>query len=117
VKIFAATVPSRFNWQDTATTTDEKIELNRQANEAAVRSWGYTGARTGKIVRDQVADGYASYMVMEKGKAISLMCMDWIDGYQSPWAHRWTRGDVVKLIERQEAFEAFFARKTDILPR
>lgn len=111
MKIFAATVPSRFNYDDRETTLEEKIEVNRQANEAAVRSWGYTGAHTGKIVQDQVADGYASYMVMEKGKSISLMHMDWIDGYQSRWAHRWTRSDVVGLIKRREAFEAYLAER------
>ena len=65
---------------------------------------------TGRIIRFQIADGYAQYMIWTPTKWIHL---DEVDGYH---AHEATiRGmraaDVVEQIERQERMAAFFAER------
>ena len=109
MKIYSCSVPTdqvssylNRDWQ-------KEEEENLLANMEAARALGYTGKLTGKVVRDGVADGYACYMVMQAPSgAISLMSMDWCDGYQSPWAHRWTKKDVLGMITRQDARAKLF---------
>lgn len=112
MKIYDQSVPTR--WEDYSglpmKEMDKYFEVNRQANEDAVRKLGYTGKFTGKLVRDGVADGYATYMIMDTGTSIRLMHLDWCDGYQSQWAHRWTKKDVLGMVAREEAMDKLFGR-------
>lgn len=115
MKVFAQSVATK--WEEYSDMThdqvDDYFEANRAANEAAVRDLGYIGEHTGKLIREGVADGYATYMVMDTGRGgrnLSLMHMDWSDGYQFRWASSWTKKDVLSMIERAEARKRFFAR-------
>ena len=111
MKIYSPEVPT--NWEEYSdmrgNDMTEYFEANRFANEHASRGAGYTGPLTGKMIRMGVADGYANYMVIQKGSTISLVCMDWLDGYQFPYDHRWTRKDVMDMIARHDAMKKLFA--------
>lgn len=113
MKIFAQSVPTK--WEEWSglpwDKTNDYFEVNRAANEAAVRALGYVGALTGELVRVGVCDGNATYMVMASAKGqLSLMHMDWVDGYQFQWAHRWTKKDILSMIERSKAIDKLFGR-------
>ena len=107
MKIFAQFVPTV-----PGDYSNEYFESNRAENEAMALASGYTGQYTGKLVRDPFADGYATYMVIDSGKSIMLMHMDWVDGYESRWASRWLKKDVIQMIERQDAMAKLFSRTT-----
>jgi hypothetical protein len=113
MKIYSPSVPHVWDYMKTDYTPNayvEDQEANRVANEEAVRALGYTGKRTGKLVTDPVADGVATYMVMETPTGtINLMHMDWGDGYESRWAHRWTKKDILDMIKRREQWDEFMA--------
>jgi len=89
----------------------ERCKAYREATERYIRTeLGGKHKMTGKIIRFQIADGYAQYMLWTPTKWIHL---DEIDGYH---AHEATiRGmraaDVVEQIERQERMAAFFAER------
>jgi len=112
VKIFAQSVPTK--WEEYTDLTHDEVteyfEANRVANEEAVRKLGYTGLHTGALIREGVCDGAATYMVMDSGKTLSLMHMDWMDGYQFQWAHRWTKKDVLAKIDKAERMKQLFKR-------
>ena len=63
----------------------------------------------GKVVRFQIADGYAQYMVMEV-KPLSLIHLDILDGYRiQPFAERGLNlSDIKAQVKMDEAFEALF---------
>jgi hypothetical protein len=44
---------------------------------------GFEGNLTGKIVEFSVCDGHAKYMIIQKGSSISLIHLDYLDGYNS----------------------------------
>lgn len=64
----------------------------------------------GKLVRFQIADGYAEYMVASQ-KPLQLIYLDIGDGYQIPNPHM--RGlnvaDIRELVEREEALTKMFS--------
>lgn len=72
-----------------------------------------TGDLVGEIVRFQVADGYAEYVVW-KQKPLQLIHLSHGDGYAIPAAHE--RGlrlsDVRQNVERSKALAELFGRKT-----
>jgi len=88
---------------------DVKVEQNRILNhKASLLTWlqsnGYKGKLTGEVVRFSVADGYAEYMVADKGRSCDLIHLPYWDAYQLPYAHRLTRKDIIQAIEVEKAF-------------
>lgn len=73
---------------------------------------GRSAPLVGKMVRFQIADGYAEYMVASQ-KPLQLIHLNVADGYQIPDAH--VRGlrlaDVREMVKREEARKEIFARK------
>jgi len=112
MKIYATEIPTvweeytKLPWSE----SEAYFESNRAANEKAVRDIGYRGKYTGEIVRTGVADGYATYMVMDDQRTLSLMHMDWVDGYEFQWAHRWTKKDILDMIARSKAMAKLFSK-------
>ena len=103
-----APVPNYANYDS---VREQQREAEHQAKLAAwLISQGYTGPKTGKIVRWQVADGYAVYMVAD-GTKFKLIHLPYGDGYQWPYMDRLIKQDVLEQIERQEKLAALFAKK------
>ena len=61
----------------------------------------------GEIIREQVADGYAQYMVYSL-KPLALIHLSLGDAYQFKWAHRWTASDVKAMIEQRKKLKSLF---------
>lgn len=66
-----------------------------------------SGEFVGEIIREPVADGYAEYMVLSM-KPLKLIHLPTGDAYQSRWAHRWTAGDVKKMIQAEHRLASLF---------
>ena len=71
---------------------------------------GYDGPNTGKTVKYSVADGYALYMIVEKGKSFGLMHLDMFATYSYPYINRQKKSDVMALLRFEEATAALIER-------
>ncbi len=73
---------------------------------------GRSAPLVGKVVRFQIADGYAEYMVASQ-KPLQLMHLNVGDGYQIPDAH--VRGlnltDVREMVRAERTINKLFERK------
>jgi hypothetical protein len=67
------------------------------------------------VVRSQVADGYAQYLVAAT-KPVQLVHLPFGDGYSFPLAERATKKDIVALIDSARAFKALVARSKPEAP-
>lgn len=98
---------------DTSLTLDENLKAEDKWLQE-LREWLRenvgSGKYSGEIVRDQVADGYAQYMVASL-RPLRLVHIPLMDAYQSRWAHRWTAADVKRMIESERALAELFAKK------
>jgi len=72
---------------------------------------GYTGANTGRILRLQVADGYAQYMFADAGAKSCLMHLPYLDGYQYRGVEGMSKKWVLDEIARCERFDALFSAR------
>lgn len=70
----------------------------------------HTGDMVGKVVKFQIADGYAEYMVVSE-KPVQLIHLGFGDGYQIPDAHM--RGlnlsDIREMVKSEEALARMFS--------
>lgn len=81
--------------------------------KAWLQSQGYTGPNTGEEYGIGHADGAARYMVAEgpSGKPFVLIHLPYGDAWDSPWAARATKADVLKAIAGSKALAAMFAER------
>ena len=75
------------------------------------KSMGYNGKNMGEILKFQVADGYAEYMVLQM-RPLSLIHLDIMDGYQFQYAHLMTAKEVNEQLERQRVMAKLFSKKS-----
>ena len=70
------------------------------------------GCLPGAMIRFQVADGYAHYIVTSTAP-LTVSHINWMDGYRIPEAH--IRGlkatDIAEQVRRQRAMKALFASR------
>ncbi len=85
-----------------------------QDHKAALKAYlirmGYTGKYTGEIYQEQIADGYALYMVADGPKA-GLIHLPYGDAYQSRDVQFVPKKEVFRRIEAHKKFNALFANK------
>ena len=67
-----------------------------------------SGELVGEVIRERVADGFASYMVAKEAP-LELVHLPLGDCYEFSWAHRWTLEDVKLLVEQERAINELFA--------
>ena len=79
------------------------------------KSIGYNGKNMGEIIKFQVADGYAEYMVLQM-RPLSLIHLDIMDGYQFQYAHLMTAKEVNDQLKRQRAMDEIFRKSNTATP-
>lgn len=93
----------------------EAEEKKEEAYKAAIKAWmleeGYNGPHTGGIARFGVGDGYAQYMLADKGRGSFMIHLAIGDAWKFPFIERLTKADIVKNIEQQNAMTRLFARR------
>jgi hypothetical protein len=91
-----------------ATDAAHDVWLDRLRAEAA--RCGITGELVGEVVRFQIADGYAQYMVWTE-KPLALVHLPIYDAWSIPTAH--ARGlrltDIRAMVQRENNLRAIFA--------
>lgn len=73
------------------------------------------GSLAGEMVRFQVADGYAQYIVFSL-RPVKLIHVDVSDAYQFQYAHRLTAQDIKEQIRREKALDELFSRPREVTP-
>jgi hypothetical protein len=74
-----------------------------------LRKAGYTGKRTGEIVRFGVADGYALYMLAD-GKKSALIHLPYGDAYNYNDVVYLPKKEILRRIDADKAMTKLFAR-------
>ena len=72
------------------------------------------GELVGAVIRFQIADGYALYLVSEVGaKNVELQHIPYCDGYQIPAAHLrgLTKADISQQVNAERRMAALFRKK------
>jgi len=112
MKVYACPIPAPN--PDYANYDREKENAKIEAHKLQVTSWlktkGYTGKRTGEIVRFQVADGYAEYMLGDGRKSI-LIHLPYYDGYQYGDVRFLPKAEIIRRIEAEKEFAKLFEKK------
>lgn len=95
-----------------------KYEAAQISHRAALSRWltsaGFTGPHTGEVVRYQVADGFALYMLGDAPgrKASVLVHLPYWDGYDYRGIEHFPKSAVLDEIARQKKVAAFFEKKS-----
>ena len=74
-----------------------------------LKSMGYKGKNFGEILRFQVADGYAEYMVVSM-RPLKLMHLPLGDAWDFQYAHLLTAKEVNEKIEGKKALAKIFSK-------
>ena len=108
MKIFKMPIP--FNNDYTGNWREREAAHTQQVKEWLV-AHGYMGRNTGRVLRMQVADGYAYYMAMEKGSKLELIHLDYGDGYRYVGIEHFPKSKIIELLDSQDRLQAFFAKQ------
>lgn len=93
----------------------DREEARENAHMEQLKEWmianGYDGEHTGKTLGFGVADGYARYMLADKGRQSFLMHLPYADAYQYRDVEFLPRKEILARIEQDEKRAAFFASR------
>jgi hypothetical protein len=114
MQIYSSPVP--FSRPDYRAYDSAKEQAREASHQAEIKDWlktnGYAGPYTGEVVRFQVADGYAQYMVGDGGRTWALIHLPYGDAYQYTHARHLPKQEIKDMIAREKRFSALFASKT-----
>lgn len=109
-KIYASPLEVKvpeFNWEDIE-QYNKDCETYKENLKAFLRKRN-SGKTVGEVLRFQVADGYAEYMVASL-KPVELVHLPLMDGYQSETAELMTAESIKNKIENQKRLNKLFGR-------
>lgn len=90
----------------------EKVENDyRSETHRKLISEGYTGPRTGGLIRIPHADSHAEYLFADTGRSGVLVLLEIGDAWNSPLAAKLTRAEVIKLIDRENKLRKIFGER------
>jgi len=84
---------------------------HRERLKQWLREHGYTGERTGEIVRFPVADGFAQYMLADGVRTECLIHLPYGDGWQYRDAKFLPKAEILRRIDAQKRVDALFDGK------
>lgn len=100
---------------DYANYDHKKVQEQEDAHRERLKNWmiqnGYTGARTGQILRVGIGDGYAQYMLAEGSKSF-LMHLPYGDAYHSPDVQYLPKKEVLRRIEADKSLASIFSGRS-----
>jgi hypothetical protein len=85
----------------------EKIEKEYASSIVEWTKKHGKGTFAGELVRFQVADGFAQYVVFSL-KPVQLIHLPVADGYQFPYANRLTAEDIKEKIDQEKRLKEMF---------
>lgn len=97
-----------FNWEDINQYEKDCAELTERLKKWCIER--NNQKNVGEIIKFQVADGYAEYMVAST-KPVQLIHLPFWDGYQSETAPLMTATAIQQKIDQAIAMAKLFAKK------
>ncbi len=100
--------PDEVPWSepDYANYDPAKEARREEEHRIALKEWlikaGYDGKYTGEILSEPMADGYANYMMADKGRSSFLVHLPYGDAWDSRNVEFLPRAEVIKRIERKK---------------
>ena len=92
----------------------KKRRAEEEAHCEQLKAWlvkaGYTGKRTGDILRVPRGDGYAQYMLAD-GRKSCLIHLPYGDAWDSPDVQFLPKAEVLRRIDGEKKLASIFARK------
>lgn len=92
---------------------EAKITAHKEQLKKWLLDQGYNGEYTGEVIKFNVADGYAQYMVGDKGtngRGFILIHLPYWDAYQFNYVGKLSKADIVYNIKTQRKMDEFFKR-------
>lgn len=93
---------------------EQSVEDYHKANEDYIQKlrdrlaeYGYKGKNAGEVIKFQVADGYAQYMVISM-RPLQLMHIPIIDAYEFQYVHLMTAKEVNEKVEAEKRLKELF---------
>ena len=96
-----------FNWEDTDQYEKDCLELTEKLREFCIKR--NNQKNVGEIIKFQVADGYAEYMVVST-KPVELIHLPFCDCYQSETAHLMTAKAIQDKIDQKIMLDKLFSK-------
>lgn len=97
----------KFNWEDVQASLKAEKEYVEELRRYLKKN--YKGNNVGEIIRFQVADGYAEYMILSMDPTV-LIHIDTGDAYQFEYAHLLNAEEVQKKLDQQNALNKIFGK-------
>lgn len=92
----------------------DRERAREHEHQQQLKAWlqrnGYSGARTGEVVRFGVADGYAQYMLADGPRSI-LIHLPYGDAWQYGDVQFLPKAEIVRRIEADKKLASFFASR------
>jgi hypothetical protein len=106
-KVYSSPITEpKFDWQDVKDWESKENQF-KAALKAKLLERNPKGKNVGEVLKFQVADGYAQYMVANM-KPVELIHLNLLDGYQSEFAHLMTAKAVQDKLDQQIALDKIF---------
>lgn len=97
-----------FNWEDIEQYNKDCADLTDRLRKWCIER--FNQKNVGEVIKFQVADGYAEYMVVST-KPVQLIHLPFWDAYQSETAELMTAKAIQQKIDQTIAMEKLFSKK------
>lgn len=113
MKIYSCPDEVAFAEPDYANYDTNAEQARQDAHTAELKAWmaanGWPGPRTGEILREPHADGYALYMYGDvEGRGACLIHLPYGDAWNSPNVEHLPRKEILARLDRGKAMTALF---------
>lgn len=98
-----------FNWEDIEQYKKDCADLTERLKKWCIER-NPNQKNVGEVIKFQVADGYAEYMVGAT-KPVQLIHLPFWDSYQSEYAHLMTAKAIQEKIDQEIALAKIFSKK------
>jgi hypothetical protein len=112
MKVYAVPEQVHFAEPDYTNYDSRREEQRETEHKQRLKDWlvaeGYNGEHTGEVVRFSVADGYAQYMLADKGRNSFLVHLPYGDAYQYRDVQYLPREEILKRLEQERNLQSLF---------
>lgn len=115
MKVFACPDAAPFAEPDYRGYNSAAEEQREKSHLVDLADWlrqnGWTGERTGEVLRIPMADGYARYMLAD-GNSPALVHLPYGDAYHAPLAERLRYDEVIVLLDQEKKIAELFGARS-----
>jgi hypothetical protein len=108
MKVYACPDECQFPEPDYSNYNPDNERKREEEHQLKLKQWladaGYTGPYTGEIYSTPRADGYANYMIGDKGRSGILIHLPYGDGWDSPDVEYLPKAEIIKRIKQRKSW-------------